>query len=183
MKKKTYNLVFSKKNKFSKQYKNILIGRWVLNLNQKIIDSNIEIYKYHWVDKEKKLKDYLYILKIYKRVLKNLIPILNNFHRKKFSEKNWEILLSYFLENYIFFIYDRWRMIININKEYKLNKIEVFSFKKNNFIPRDTEEALYFLRTDDWDNWIFSEIIKNQKLDFIEKIAATNTYKKKKKII
>jgi putative transferase (TIGR04331 family) len=181
MKKKTYNLVFSKKNKFSKQYKNILTGRWVLGLNQKINDSNIEIYKYHWVDKEKKLKDFFYVQKIYKRVLKNLIPFLNNFHRKKFSKKNWELLLSSFLRDYIFFIYDRWRMIININKKYKLNKVEVFSFKKNDFIPQDTEEALYFLRTDEWDNWMISEIIKNQKLDFIEKIAATNTNKNKNK--
>ena len=181
MKKKTYNLVFSKKNKFSKQYKNILTGRWVLDLNQKINDSNIEIYKYHWVDKEKKLKDYLYTQKIYRRVLKNLFPILNDFHRKKFNKKNWELLLSYFLENYIFYIYDRWKMITNINKKYKLNKVEVFSFKKNNFTPQDTDEALHFLHTEDWNNWIFSEIIKNQKLDFIEKTVATNINKNKKK--
>ena len=54
-------------------------------------------------------------------------------------------------------------MINNIKKKYKLNKVEIFSSKKNNFIPLDTEESIYFLRTDEWNNWIFSEIIKNLK--------------------
>ena len=181
MSKKKYNLIFSNKNKFSKKYKNILTGRWILKFNQEIKNSNIEIYKYHWLDKKEKLKDCIYVQKIYKRVLKKLVLILNNFHSKKFSEKHWELLIFYFLENYIFFIYDRWKMINNIKKKYKLNKVEIFSSKKNNFIPLDTEEAIYFLRTDEWNNWIFSEIIKNLKLDFTVKILNTNINKVKKK--
>jgi putative transferase (TIGR04331 family) len=181
MSKKKYNLIFSNKNKFSKKYKNILTGRWILKFNQEIKNSNIEIYKYHWLDKKEKVKDFIYTQKVYKRVLKKLIPILNNFHSKKFSGKHWEVLIFYFLEFYIFLIYDRWKMINNIKKKYKLNKVEIFSFKKNNFIPLDTEEAIYFARTDEWNNWIFFEIIKNLKLDFTEKTLNTNINKVKKK--
>ena len=59
---------------------------------------------------------------------------------KKYTIRQWDILVNYFLSNLIYRIYDRWSIVKNINRKYKLNKIETFSYKKNTFIPHDTED-------------------------------------------
>ena len=82
MKKKFFNLIFSKKNKISNKNKNILTGRWILEDNYKTI-KNFEIYKYHWIDEKKRLQDFSYIKKIYNKVLYNLVPALNSLNSKK----------------------------------------------------------------------------------------------------
>jgi len=152
MKKKFFNLIFSKKNKISNENNNIFTGRWLFEENRKT-NKNFEIYKYHWIDEKKRLQDFSYIKKIYNKVLNNLVPALNSFNSKKFKTKHWELIIFYFLSSYIFFAYDRWITIKNIRKKYKLKKIEIFKYKKNRIIAHDTEEFLKMLKTDDWNDW------------------------------
>ena len=102
MKKKSYNFIFSKKNNISKYKNNVLIGRWILSNNLRL-DNNFQIYKYHWIDEKIRLQDFSYIKKIYNRVLKNIIPVLNKFNSKKYKLRHWELIIFYFLSNYIFF--------------------------------------------------------------------------------
>ena len=94
-------LIFSKKNQILNNKKKIIIGEWLV-VGKKDNYKNYKIINYNQ-NKIDKLKDFNYVKTIYKRVLKNLTPILNELNHKKFREKDWEILLFYFLSNYIFF--------------------------------------------------------------------------------
>jgi putative transferase (TIGR04331 family) len=167
MKKKLYNFIFSRKNIISKNKNSILIGRWILNNNLRL-NNNFQIYKYHWIDEKIRLQDFFYIKKIYNRVLKNIIPILNKFNSKKYKVRHWELIIFYFLSSYIFFSFDRWKIINNIKKRYKLNKVEIFTFEKNSMVTHDTEEFLELIKTDKWSDWIVSEIIRFNNLKFFE---------------
>lgn len=93
-------LIFSKKNQILNNKKKIIIGEWLISRKKNNL-KNYKIIKYNQ-NKIDKLKEFNYVKIIYKRVLKNLSPILNNLNHKKFREKDWEILLFYFLSNYIF---------------------------------------------------------------------------------
>jgi len=178
MKKKFFNLIFSKKNKISNENNNIFTGRWLFEENRKT-NKNFEIYKYHWIDEKKRLQDFSYIKKIYNKVLNNLVPALNSFNSKKFKTKHWELIIFYFLSSYIFFAYDRWITIKNIRKKYKLKKIEIFKYKKNRIIAHDTEEFLKMLKTDDWNDWMVSEVIKFNNLKCYERKINKIILKKK----
>jgi len=65
------------------------------------------------------LKDFKFVEKIYKKTLKNLVLYLNKYHETNYNNRYWEIILFKFLERYIFFVYDRWKIIEDIKKEAK----------------------------------------------------------------
>ncbi len=186
---KNYNLIFSKRNKYFNKQKNILIGRWLTNYEKnKTENIKDEIYEYHWLDKKKKLKDSKYIKKVYLRIIKNVVKILNRLNNKRYNKRQWELIIGHFLHHFIFFSYDRWKTICNINNKYKLNKIDTFIYNNDDFIPHDTEDFFDLLKTEDWDNWIISEIItiqninsKKRKINFKRKqiIKKNNTFKDK----
>ena len=170
-------LIFSKKNQILNNKKKIIIGEWLI-AGKKDNYKNYEIIKYNQ-NKINKLKEFNYVKTIYKRVLKNLTPILNELNHKKFREKDWEILLFYFLSNYIFFAYDKWKLIKKLKKNFNFVPVQVFSYGKNYFLQ---ESSLYFynqLKTDNWDDWLYSQIIKAQKFRYIEKKINTVVSKAK----
>ena len=171
-------LIFSKNNSIPKNKKKLFIGQWLLvdKVNNK---KGYRVLKYQ-EEKQDKLHQFIYVKKIYNRVLRNVTPVFNNIHKKNYKEKDWEILLFYFLYNYIFFAYNKWILIKKLKKKKKFfTSIEIFSFKKNFFVQDDTKNFFDQLQTEKWDDWLFSNIIKSQNFNFKEK--KINTKKKKKK--
>ncbi len=159
-------LIFSNNNFIDNNKRKIFLGEWlILNKNK---FKNYEVIKFN-EKKDRKYKDFEYVKKTYERVLNNLTPVLNNIHKKNYKKKDWEILIFYFLSNYIFFAYDKWKLIKKINKKHNFDTVEVFTYKKNYFLQEDSKDFFYQLKSDKWDDWLYSKIIKAQKLNFIEK--------------
>ena len=71
----TYNFVYSEKNKVLTKSKNLLVGKWLFkNLLEKK-QANIKYYTHHWINKEKQIKDFKNVKKIYDEVIKDLSKI------------------------------------------------------------------------------------------------------------
>ena len=92
----TYNFVYSEKNKLLTKSKNLLVGKWLFkNLLEKE-QINLKYCSHHWTNKKKQIKDFKVVKKIYDEVIKVLSINLNKYHSKRFSERQWEILLFFF---------------------------------------------------------------------------------------
>ena len=78
-------------------------------------------------------------------------------------------MLSYLLFNFIFFAYSRWIIIERIKKNFSLYPIEIFNFSKNFFTEDDTQSTYNQFKTENWEDWLFSKIIKSQKINYKEK--------------
>ena len=186
--KKPFNLIFSKKNLVHKKEKNLFIGRWINQPNlKKIKIKNNEYYDHQWLNRKKQTKDFEEVKKIYFYVLKNLVSNLNRYHKKNYNIRQWELILFFFLYHYIPVVYDRWNIIKNIKRRYKLNPVNLFNYVDNNFLCKDSIDVLDLIFSDSWNDWIISEIIKAQKLKYfvtrkkkIEKIF-TKKFKSPKK--
>ena len=152
-------LIFSKNNNVPNNKKKIFIGKWLL-IDKKKNNKGFKALKYK-EEKQDKLKQYIYVKKIYNRVLRNLTPILNDIHKKNYKEKDWEILIFYFLYNYIFFSYNKWILIKKLKKKHNFFPIETFYFTKNFFLQENTRSFFDQLKTDKWDDWLFSIDQKN----------------------
>ena len=111
--------------------------------------------------------------------MRNLTPILNNIHKKNYKESDWEILLFYSLVYYISFAYNKWETIKKLKTKYNLEPVEVFSFQKNYFLKDDSQSFYTQMKSDEYDDWLTSKIIKAQNLKFYEKIV--NKKRKKSK--
>jgi len=157
---KKTNLIFSRNTKqLSKKYSNILAGEWLLSSNIKK-NYSYKVSKYHWEKKEKRLKGFKSVKKIYKKTLKSLVLYLNKYHGTNYNNKYWEIIVYNLLSRYIFFVYDRWRIVEDIKKKNQLSRVKVFSYPKNFFIRKNSMNAYKNLESKEWNDWIFSEIIK-----------------------
>ena len=93
-------ILFENSKKFNKS-KNIYFADWCLKDPKKISEKNILnlnkniISSYHW-NKEKKLeRDYKYLKKVQKKILKILVKRLNNYHNTNFKEKYWKIIMGF----------------------------------------------------------------------------------------
>ena len=162
----TYNFVYSEKNKLLTKSKNLLVGKWLFkNLLEKE-QTNLKYFSHHWTNKEKQIKDFKIVKKIYDEVIKDLSINLNKYHSKKFSERQWEILLFFFLHQYILAVYDRWNLIKSIKRKFKLKPIQLISYKPGSFICEEFRNIHDLMLSDEWNDWIFSEIIKEQKLRY-----------------
>ena len=159
------SLIFSKKNSLSNQ-KKIFTDSWLL-LNKKNI-SNFEVIS-HLKSNKIKIEDFKYVKKIYSNCTKKLTIALNKFHQKNYKQKEWEILIFFFLSNYIFWAYERWKIIKKIKNKNKLLPVEVFSFSKNRFITQDSLEFHRLAKTNNWNDWLYSKIIEAQKINLKKK--------------
>ena len=112
--------------------------------------------------------------KIYKKTLKSLVLYLNKYHETNYNNKYWEIILFNFLQRHILFVYDRWKIIEDIKKKNQLSRVKVFSYPKNFFIQKSCNDFFEILKSHEWNDWIFSEIIRefnipNSKIKVIKK--------------
>jgi len=170
-------LIFSKENKIPNNKNKIFIGQWLL-LNKKKKIKNYKVLKYDETTNSK-IKEYEYVKKIYSSVLKNLTPILNKIHKKKYKENDWEILIFYSLVYFISTTYSKWKLIKKLKTKYNLLPIEIYSFKKNYFLKDDSKSFFTQMKTDEYDDWLFSKIIKAQNFKFYEKKINKNKKKYK----
>lgn len=183
MKKKKYNLIYSRKHILKKNSTNLLVGKWINpNLFEKK-NSNIEFFDYGWNNKKRQLKNFIKTKEIYIKVIKKISKILNSFHSKNYNLRQWEILIFFFLYHYIPIVYDRWNLIKLIKKKYKLEKVKLIDYDEKNFICAKSTDIFDLIRSHEWNDWIFSEIIKEQNIKSInfknKKLKKLNIFKKK----
>jgi putative transferase (TIGR04331 family) len=139
---------------------NILCGPWLLDdsLDKR---ANFILSDYHWSNKDKVARDIEYIKKIYDRILFDLANTLNDYHKKDYPIRYWELLLSTWLIRSIVALFDRWEIISDIKKKYKNLNSKFIKYNDLDFIPLDTEDfSTNKLYSDDWNHWIFYNIIK-----------------------
>jgi putative transferase (TIGR04331 family) len=150
------------KKKLLRSKKNFYIGEWCLNkknfFNKKLF---LDIYKYSNTSKEN--LEFLYLNKIYRKVLDNLVKSLNKYHNKKYPKKYWEILIYRWLWNYILHLYARWEIAKKVIKIYKIKTVYDLNFDNKSFIPDSTIHARNIMTTagnNYWNHQIFINIFK-----------------------
>ena len=153
---------------------NIFIGDWCLqdtNVKKKIINLNYEICTYHYNENQNKLKnDWLYLHDLYERVIIAITMKLNNYHKKKFSRKYWEIIVGPTIVQLLSVFLDRYETITHLKKNFSINEVAILKYDVSNCVTKDFED-LFENKLDNhfWNNCIFSEILKDSfKIKFVE---------------
>ena len=139
---------------------NIFLGNWC-SRNNYIIKSKDEknVIQYHWDDREKLKKDYIYLNEFYERLLLAATKELNKIHGVNFSVNYWRIHLGYWIFLFLGSFFEKWE---NISKAFRdRSDITYTKIIKNNFIP-DYKDAVEFLNSsssEEWNHIIYAEIL------------------------
>jgi putative transferase (TIGR04331 family) len=156
--------------------KNIYLGKWGLK-NYKNIHIN-----YHWDDRTKLYKDYVYIQKLQKRIIISLTKDLNKFHNKENTREYWELILTPWLNCLTSSIYDKWENISNFEKKYQKYSTTTINALPKEYYPDSLEDFLSICLDDYWNLFIYGEILRQKKKVRLIEIKKKIKIKNKKKI-
>ncbi len=127
--------------------------------------ENTEVMRpYHWNDRKKLLRDYHYIFQLYEQYLIEITDSLNLVHRINRPVDYWRIIIGPWLHYFISISFDRYETIRLASKNYNIKSTELPSYDIKDWIPSTYVEFNHQYYSDEWNSYLFSEIIKNTNL-------------------
>ncbi len=132
----------------------IKLGSWC---NKKELNE----IEYHWSNRKKLKRDYLYLKKLRKKTLRYLVNKLNKLNSLNYSMRSWTIIIDPCLTYILSSLFDRWEIIKSLDKKYKY---DFYNYKESSFIlknPSDIEKN--FSESDEFNQFVFQKVINKQK--------------------
>ncbi len=156
---------------YQKNQENLLLGNWCDPDHNKSFKKII--HKYHWENTEKLEKDYKYLDSLIIKVHSQLGKKLEKIHKTNFGTNYWNIVLNPWVEFFITIAFDKWETITSVQNNFNVKEVAIFNYKQKK-IPKDYYEFLDLFKSEEWNHYIFGEIIKFKnhskcKINFIEK--------------
>lgn len=140
----------------------IFLGEWCKLYKDKDSWSklNYELVPYHWDDRDKYYEDYKYLSEVYERYLIVLSKTLNNIHGFNYSVRYWRIIIGPWLRFFIDTIYDRYCSIKSTIEAGNVSSTLIMASDIDEWVPKDYNQFYQTFTTDQWNHFIYSEIIK-----------------------
>jgi len=155
---------------YSKDSKNIILGDWCLSSVNKNIQSDIKKINYHWSSSKKKEIDYIYLEKLYYKILKSFTKSLNTYHSTDKDYRYWHIIVGAFLLNTLQIIWDRWENLRTAIAQEQIDEIRVLDLNVKDITPLEFKEFFSEKNSHLLNHIIYSEIInflKPKNIDIV----------------
>jgi len=149
----------------------LFLGEWCKLHSRKSHWQNLDysMLPYHWDDREKLDRDYHYLDGIYEKLIPIISNKLNIIHDVNYNTRYWRILIGPWLLYFIQILFDRWYMLQNVGRA---GSVTIIDSGDNSFVPNDMEEFTSFYISDEWNEYLYSQIIvKQQLISTISKIS------------
>ncbi|MGY8788055.1 MAG: LIC12162 family transferase, partial [Fidelibacterota bacterium] len=140
----------------------LFLGEWcrIYSRRERWSKMNAEVLPYHWDDREKLFNDYQYLSDLYEITLQTLQKQLNEIHGVDHSLRYWRILIGPWLGYFIQMVFDRWAMLKHTFDKYEISGCIILKNDENILIPNDMEDFNSLLVDDDWNEMIYSELLR-----------------------
>jgi len=125
--------------------------------NSEIIDERV--VQYHWNDRSKLQRDYVYLNNIYESFIRQLAEQLNNIHGVNFSTRYWRILVGPWLGFFLQILFDRWFMVNKAIHDSECSQILLSSSKSTDYLANNMTEFVYMITSDFWNEALYSQIL------------------------
>lgn len=150
---------------WDRSQKILFLGEWCKSYSKKQIwqDLSYETLPYHWDDRVKLFKDYLYLDKVYEKYLEILTDKLNNIHQVDHSIKYWRIIIGPWLKYFCEIIFDRYLSIKSARESNKIQNTYLRLYSYESYIPYDFNNFLRGINTDEFNFFIYCKLIELMK--------------------
>jgi putative transferase (TIGR04331 family) len=160
---------------WDKQKKIIFLGDWCLLEKRKHQWASLEykVLEYHWDDRKKLNKDYIYLKSFHERLLKDLAMQLNHIHGVKHNLNYWRVLVGPWLGYFTQILFDRWESVEQALQTGEVSETVSLNYQENTLVPFDMLDFQRLYLDEGWNHFIYIEILKlNGGLNFIKKNRA-----------
>jgi putative transferase (TIGR04331 family) len=139
----------------------LFLGDWCrLHLKKAAWEKlDFVVAPYHWDDREKLHKDYLYIQSIYEKLLLELTEKLNVIHGVKYSVRYWRIIVGPWLGFFIQMLFDRWSMLRQVLRENSISGVRVLQKSEVEVVPNDFTKFSSDFISAEWNEAIYSQLL------------------------
>lgn len=160
----------------------IFLGEWCKLYSRKSVwqKYNYKVASYHWDDRQKLFKDYLYIEILYEELLLDLSKKLNYIHSVNHSLRYWRILIGPWLINFISILFDRWSMLKQTIDKEKIIECTVKEHDPISLVANDFKSFSNLLQDDEWQEGIYAQLLELLWRDKINIIKIAKTKKNNK---
>jgi len=153
----------------------VFLGEWCRLYDRKAAWEKLDavVAPYHWDDRQKLHKDYLYLQALYEELLKELATQLNELHGVNHSVRYWRILVGVWLGYFIQMLFDRWAMLQQVLLNYEISGVRLIRHSEADLVPNDMAEFCVLFTSDDWNEMIYGQILSQMGVS-VKKIGSPN---------
>ena len=145
------------------------LGDWYVDndlKNKKI--NKFRLHPYHWDDRKKYYNDFKYLNLKYEEFINILKSELNKIHNINENLRYWKIIIGPWLRHFIDALYDRYEIINSLKNIEDTLEIEISEYNFLDFTPVNFDNFFFNFTEDNWNDYIFSELLKYQNFKFIK---------------
>lgn len=155
----------------------VFLGEWCRLYNRKSAWKNLdaEVVPYHWDDREKLHRDYLYLQALYEELLRELSAQLNTLHGVEHSLRYWRILAGPWLGYFVQILFDRWVIIDQAVKGYSIAGAQILDVVPEASIPKDMDHFHRLFVGDEWNEMIYGQLLQNWTTVPVTKVKISGT--------
>ena len=166
----------------------ILLGTWCLKNDADVFNRRhmLKIIRYHWDDRGKYNKDYVYLSKLYEKLLAQYAKALNDLHNIERDLRYWRIVIGPWLRFFVDSVFDRYEQVRSVKIIEEVPVATIYSYDVEDWIPYDFAEFYDRLTSDEWNDVLFSECLTYLNMPHIlssRKLSPTKFQVKNKKSI
>ena len=152
----------------------LFLGEWCRLYNKKALweRRNAEVAPYHWDDREKLHKDYLYLQALYEELLVELAAKLNAVHGVNHSVRYWRIIAGPWLGFFIQMLFDRWAMLRQVILNCDISGARIIQREFSFSVSNDMEDFIEKYVSDSWNEAIYGQLLEWMEIP-VERVLAT----------
>jgi putative transferase (TIGR04331 family) len=142
---------------WDKQKKIIFLGDWCLLEKRKHQWASLEykVLEYHWDDRKKLNKDYIYLKSFHERLLKDLAMQLNHIHGVKHNLNYWRVLVGPWLGYFTQILFDRWESVEQALQTGEVSETVSLNYQENTLVPFDMLDFQRLYLDEGWNHFIY----------------------------
>ena len=153
----------------------LFLGEWCRLYSRQVKWQKLDalVSPYHWNDRQKLHKDYVYLKSIYEEILIELAAKLNSIHGVEHSVQYWRIVVGPWLAHFIQMLFDRWFMLQQAICANEISGARVLFSNGEQLVPNDMAAFNTLFVRDAWNEMIYGQIL--DLMDFpVQKVYSPN---------
>jgi putative transferase (TIGR04331 family) len=144
----------------------IFLGGWCKTYANRNAWENLDykVVPYHWDDRAQLFQDYQYLNKVYEKYLQIISKKINILHGTDHSYRYWRIVLGPWLHYFIAVVFDRYQTLKTACQSYQITDTILPDLDGDSWIPEGMVQFCSYSESDAYNEYIYSEIIRNLAL-------------------
>lgn len=140
----------------------LFLGEWCRIFSRRKVWLGLEakVHPYHWDDRDKYYRDYLYLDSLYERRLVEISDALGTVHGVTTDVRYWRIIVGPWLRFFIDSIFDRFETIRSANESCVVSTSLVLQYRLSDWTPKNFQEFYEDFTGDRWNHIVFAECMR-----------------------